>query len=331
MLSPAFASLLKERRSSYNAQVAAARSRTPSFDTGAFSDFLGEAVDPLFCAAAEAQPEQPARIADGLVAMAVDLAEHGWVGGAAREPVVSRLWRDAAPHLAGAIAADPRESLGALTNAAIKLAQEPGVRIDEWLGGIEALGGRAGDVRQLRALATLLAWQAGAAHAREAALAAADSLSPALACLAVGAGEQADWSVVGARLRAERWWAPGAGHAAREHRVGGFRGFGGPFAEPPRIMAHGDDFLAASGDGRYRLIADAFGATVRRSAVDDPIPDAPDPQGMRRLSGTLLHADDRTIELAGPAEGLRVAEAPGSLAVTSPFSYFVRVFPKALS
>ncbi len=331
MVSEAFATLLKDRRSSYNAQVAAARSRTPAFDTQAFSDFLREAVDPLFCAAATAEPEQPARIADSLFAMAVDLAEHGWIGGAAREPVVARLWQDAAPHLAGTIAADPRESLGALTNAAVKLGQERGVRIEEWLGGVEALGGRAEDVPQLRALAIVLAWQAGAAFAREAALAAADTLPPALACLAVGAGDQADWSLVGARLRAERWWAPGAGHAAREYRVGGFRGFGGPFEEPPGIKVHDDDFLVASGDGRYRLIADAFGATVRRSVVDDAIPDAPDPQGMRRLSGTVLHADDRAIDLGGPAEGLRVAEAPGSLAVTSPFSYFVRVFPKVLS
>ena len=47
------------------------------------------------------------------------------------------------------IAADPRETLGALTNAVIKLGQEPGVRLDEWLGGIEALGATA-----LRVLAT---------------------------------------------------------------------------------------------------------------------------------------------------------------------------------
>ncbi len=330
MVSAGFASLLKERRSSYNSQVAAARSRTPAFDTASFSDFLRETVDPLFDAVAEIAPDNPARTADALFAMSVDLAEHGWVGTAARAPVVERLWRDAAQHMAGAIAADPRETLGALTNAAIKLEQEPGVRVDEWLALVDGLAAGIRDPGQLRALATLLAWRAGAAHIRAVALAAGGTLPPALACQAVGANEGDDWGEVGRRLLAEPWWAPG-GEAARAHRVGGFRGFGGPFAEPPVIVAHGKDFLAASGDGRFRLIADAFGATVRRSVVDGAIDGAPDPQGMRRLNGTSLHADDRTIELGGSAEGLKVAEAAGSLAVTSPYSHFVRIFPKVLA
>jgi len=328
MLSAGFATLLKERRSSYNAQVAAARSRMPAFDTAAFSGFVRDTVDPLFEALVAVAPDNPARAADALFAMAVDLAEHGWIGPAARSPVVERLWRDAAPAIAATIAADPRETLGALTNAAIKLGQEPGVRPDDWLAGIEALGAELGGPGQLRALAILLAWRAGAAHARAAALAAADSLPPELACRAVGAAGD-DWAAIGSRLRAEPWWAPD-GAPAQAHRVGGFRGFGGPFVEPPKIAAQGEDFLLASGDGRYRLIADAFGATVRRSASDDAV-GAPDPQGMRRLSGTMLHADDRSIELGGPAEGLAVAEAAFSLAVTSPFSYFVRIFPKVLA
>jgi hypothetical protein len=330
MVSAGFATLLKERRASYNGQVAAARSRMPAFDTAAFSSFLRETVDPLFCAVTEVAPDKPAWVADALFAMAVDLAEHGWIGAAERGSIVERLWGDAGRHLAGAIAAEPRETLGALTNAAIKLGQEPGVRLDEWLGLLAELGGDIGDRAQLRALATLLAWRSGAAHARPSALAAADTLPPALACRAVGAKDGDDWAEIGKRLRAEPWWAPG-GKAARAHRVGGFRGFGGSFAEPPKVAAHGGDFVAASGDGRYRLIADAFGATVRRSVFDGPIDGAPDPQGMRRLSGTLLHADDRAIELDGPAEGLAVVESAGSLAVSSPFSHFVRIYPKVLS
>jgi hypothetical protein len=330
MLSPGFATLLKERRSSYNAQVAAARSRMPAFDTAAFSAFLRETVDPLVGAVTQVAQENPVWVADALFAMSVDLAEHGWVGAAERGSIVERLWGDAGRHMAGVIAADPRETLGALTNAAIKLDQEPGVRLDDWLGLLGELGGEAGDRGQLRALATVLAWRAGAAHVRAVALAVADTLPPALACRAVGASADGDWAEIGPRLRAQPWWAPG-GQAARAHRVGGFRGFGGPFAEPPKVAAHGGDFLAASGEGCYRLIADAFGATVRRSVIEDAIDGAPDPQGMRRLSGTLLHADDRAIELGGPAEGLAVVEAAGSLAVTSPFSYFVRIFPKVLA
>ena len=85
------------------------------------------------------------------------------------------------------------------------------------------------------------------------------------------------------------------------------------FSVPPKL---------SPGD-RVAVVSAAYAAPADFPAVHE--------QGMRRLNGTSLHADDRTIELGGSAEGLKVAEAAGSLAVTSPFSHFVRIFPKVLA
>jgi hypothetical protein len=58
-------------------------------------------------------------------------------------------------------------------------------------------------------------------------------------------------------------------------RLGNFRGFGGAFTEPPLLLASGGEsdrhrFWVRSGDGVYRIDADAYGWICRPDAVNFP-------------------------------------------------------------
>ena len=328
MISPEFAGFLRERRSSCNAQVSAARTRNPGFDTKGLNAFLSDTLDPLFRAVLAEDPDHARTFADAAFDMAVTLVEHRRAGNGSGALIIPALWQRVAPRLARIIAADAKESLGALTNAAIKIARDTEVRSEEWLRLVENIGPAADGPAQLRRVAIIAAWRAGVAHGRTAALDAADALPPELARLSVGGRADQEWPALAERLRRDRWWAPAGAGGRPEQTAGSFAGFGGKFVEPPSIAADGDDFLVRSGGLYFRLIADAFGATVRASeyrAVDSSSGAA-----KSRLRGSRLVADDRDIDLDGPVDGLQVAETADSLAVASPFSHVIRVYPRVL-
>ncbi len=111
-------------------------------------------------------------------------------------------------------------------------------------------------------------WRAGLAHLRQGALAAAEALPPSLALAAVGAPDSSSWPEIREHLLADPWFDPsaakGAGNGATGRprgmaQAGAFRGFGGSFAEPPRVAATGEHFLVCSGEECWLLTADLFG------------------------------------------------------------------------
>ena len=324
--SPALAQLLADRRKTFNGRVAAARTRSPGFDTAAFSAFLTGALEPLLDAVLAARPEGGAAFVDAAFDMAVALTEQGWAGEQPRAKVVSDLWRHVAPGMAPLIAANALDTLGPLTNAAIKLAGEPGVRLADWMDTLRRLGGQAGSGSELRALAILAAWRSGAAHLRGTALAA--EIDPALACATFGADAGADWAKLVAGFGADRWWTPDRSAPRNGHRIGAFIGFGGRFAEPPRLGVLGDGFILSSAGEHYLLEADAYGATLR--PVDPEQGQAAQPAPRAALEGGHLRADDRLVPCEWPQEGLRFAATTDSIAVVSQLSHAVRVLPRSL-
>lgn len=327
-VSPALAQLLADRRKTLNGRVAAARARSPNFDQAALSAFLVEIFDPLLEEVLAVRPDGgPAFVETGFD-MVVALVEHGWAGEQKRALPVRQLWRDVAPGMASMVAANPRATLGALTNAAIKLAQADHVRLPDWMRTLQAVGARAGSAAELRAIATLAAWRAGAAHLRQAALAV--SIDPALACEAVGATGKADWTRLVSSFAGNRWWTPDASAPADGHRLGAFTGFGGRFPEPPRLGVLGNGFILSSAGEHFLLEADAYGATLRPVPREDG--EAATPARPASLSGGgQLRIGNRTLASDWPADGLFEAETADSVAIVSRFSHAVRVLPKALS
>ncbi|HEX8055270.1 MAG TPA: hypothetical protein VF481_01305 [Novosphingobium sp.] len=324
--SPALAQLLADRRKTFNGRVATVRTRSPGFDTAALSAFLVGALDPLLAAVLAERPDSGAAFVDAAFDMAVALAEQGWAGEQPRAQVVRDLWREVAPGIARLIAANPRETLGPLTNAAIKLAGEPGVKLTDWMDRLRRLGGRAGSPAELRELAIMAAWRAGAAHLRGAAL--VTRIDPALACMAVGAEAGVDWAGLVAGFGAHRWWTPDCSAPQDGHRIGAFIGFGGRFAEPPRLGVLGDSFILSSAGEHYLLEADAYGATLR--PVDPEQGEAAQPAPAAALESGHLRAADRLVPCEWPQDGLHSAATADSIAVVSRLSYAVRVMPRSL-
>ena len=125
----------------------------------------------------------------------------------------------------------------------------------------------SGDTETTLRAGQVAAWAVGLAQFRESALASAESLPDDALAAAIGAPEPLEAAATVAQLRADRWWRPDreppeAGSVV--HRVGGFRGFGGPFLAPPEVVTTDGHVEVRSGDDVWALHADAWGATLTR-------------------------------------------------------------------
>lgn len=211
---------------------------------------------------AGAHSEGVAGAVGAVVEAAVDLAVRRRWG--ARTPAEWAL-TDVVPCVAPWVVARPgvvRELASAAT---------PVVRQGEaqaWSRRVAAAAAAAPDASaaQVRALVVTAAWRSGLARYRDAALTAAAGLPAPLAAtvLDLDAGSVAD-ALAG--QAGDRWAWPGTRwpEAGVLRRVGGFRGLGGPWLEPPRVLGPAPDgWLVAADDTVWVLVADVHGsATVR--------------------------------------------------------------------
>lgn len=324
-LSPALAEALAARRGRFNARVAAMRHERQGFDTDAFAEAVRDRLDPLVAAVAQAAPDRVAAVVAAAFDMALLLVARGLLGPRARGDVANRVWSDLGPVYAAPIAAAPRVCLGALTNASLRLSATPGVRVDDWLALMAKLARFAMSVEP-RTLALIAAWRAGAAHYREAALAAADEVPEAVALTALGTSD-ATWTDIREQLAANRWWTPDGTVPDRGVEVGAFTGFGGLFDRPPEVRAAPEGFHVRSGERHFLLVADAFGVTLHPASADAF--DAADaPCSFPALRGSALETDDRHVAFDLPAQGLAAPANADTIAVTSPFTHAIRLLPR---
>lgn len=138
----------------------------------------------------------------------------------------------------------------------------------------------------LRRLGVVAAWRSGAVRLRRAALTSAGRVPADAACAALSLPELGaeHLALLLERHAADPWWWPdgdgvrGAGVGPGRPvvaRLGGFRGFGGPWARPPRVLgALGGDGTAwdvatahpdhPGAEERWRVLADVHGVAVHR-------------------------------------------------------------------
>ena len=185
--------------------------------------------------------------------------------------------------------------LGMLSNAAIHLGGVAGARTRQWQDEMAAIAPQVATLAQLRAVGQVLAWRAGVAHFRLGAIAAADTLPPALALAAFGE-PQLDWPSL-ARATVAR--SPGAA-MPDGIEFGAFAGLGGEFATPPQVRATDDGFIVSAGERFYLLVADAHGAVLHGASADEYAQASSDVPASLRLDGATLHLGARTHG-AGPA------------------------------
>jgi hypothetical protein len=273
-VSDPLASVLRSGRADFNARFVSARRRYPDLDPIAFSGFLQTTVDGIVQAVDAIRPD---RVADVVMASydgALELVGQKLAGHGARHPFVEEGWRRILPKAAPLVATAPGRVLAAVSNALLQIAATPGARPEQWIGSLEILAPRCPDVDTLLRLGQVAAWRAGLAHFRHGALAAADALPAPLALAALEASPSATWNDLRSRLQSNPWFDPtgrsdGAGSVRVAAQAGAFRGFGGLFTEPPRVVLSGDHFLIRSGEGCWLLTADIFGATFHRAPVED--------------------------------------------------------------
>ncbi len=327
MLSESFSTVLRSGREHFNAEFKSARHKHPELDADAFGGFLANSVDPLVRAVAGSRPE---RVTDTVLAaydVALELVGLRLAGPRARTPLLDAGWQRVLPAAAPLVAENPARLLSALSNALHQLASWPGARAEYWISTLERLAPRAGDADALLALGQLCAWRAGLAHYRKGALAVASALPPDLARSAVGAPPGADWASVQQALAKSPWFDPAenASGVRCVGAVGGFRGFGGPFPVPPRVVCVGDHLFVQSGDDVWLLTADAFGATLhraRRDELDGAQPRAELPRGVSAGEGHL-EVDGKKVPIPLGGKATSVAFGASTLALTGSLTHTV--------
>ncbi|OEZ81051.1 hypothetical protein JAB6_40860 [Janthinobacterium sp. HH104] len=323
MISPAFASILASGRAQFNARAAEARRRFPSLDMAAFGAFLHDGVDPLVLAVAAAAPERVGGVTLAAYDMALELVGHGLAGPAAKNPFLNTVWCELAPQFAPLLATAPVDVLGMLSNAAIHIASVAGARPAQWQVGMAAVAPQVGSVAQLRAVGQVLAWRAGVAHFRMGALAAADTLPPALALAAFGE-PGAQWPQVRAQLLDYPWRGNAEGR-----EFGSFSGLGGDFGTPPQVRATNDGFIVRSAERHYLLVADAYGAVLHSATAHEYEQANTGMPPSVRLDGTTVHIGARSIALDLPAGDIALAANAHTLAISSPWTHAIRLLPLA--
>lgn len=340
MLSAAFTAILKSGREEFNAQYALAKKQFPALEAEAFSSFLQTTVDPLVAKVHSTNPEAAGPVAQAAYEVGLELVAQRLVGAQARHPWIQRLWEEVLPVAEQHMTAAPREVIGALSNAAHQLGSVPGARPEVWLAlliRVAPLSDSTGDFLKAGQVA---AWRCGLAHYRESALAVADTLPPALALAALTVPEASNrepaphaldnsaWPEIRQRLHDGRW-TRGLGNNGRGQpngrdasaprlmqRTGTFRGFGGLFPEPPRLVVAQDQLYVRSGNDGWLLTADAFGATFHRATPEELA--AARPQIPQVPAGVEVPAD------IGPVTS--VARLDHTVAITGALTHAVLLY-----
>lgn len=273
-LSPLTASLLAEERERLNALHALLGK---GLDPELVYAYVRRTVDPVLAAL----PHSPtARELHALFELGLVAMRRGLVGGASPSAFERALVR-CLPRFGRHFSAAPRELFRRLGNGYARLARELGEPAAiAWIESLAELASEAEGLAELSRWGLVLAWKAGLAEARSAALDVALALPPGRRQAVLGHAAL-DPSPLA------RFCRPG--HATplgplREIGVaGGFLGFGGPFRRPPSLRATDAGVVASSAGQSYVLHADAFGLRLVPTASThaDAAPEAQPTLGAR--------------------------------------------------
>ncbi|MGC4122280.1 MAG: hypothetical protein QM765_48395 [Myxococcales bacterium] len=291
----ALARALERNRDRFNSRVTTLRRQGRKIDPVALLAHLADAVAPAVAAAEKVDEKRVDAVTEALFDLSVDLVGKDVVGPTSRHPYVVEAWRTLLPTLAARLADEPGRVAGAVTNAAYNLELEPSARVSEWLAAMRELGPRCPGVAELLSCGQVLAWRCGLAHYRDSALHAWRTLPDSLAREALGLprGSSEAKAVLESAL-GDPWQRPGAAVLPPRlkvvGKVGGFRGFGGPFLTPPRLFTFGRHVFAADAEHFWSIHADCFGQTLQRAVQ---------PPDDERQMGPAMVEDDGNVSFAG--------------------------------
>ena len=275
MMESDFSRVLQARRGYFNARFAEKQIAQPQLDADVFLNILREQVAPVVQAVAALDADSALVAGQNLYDLALDLYAQGLLGPAARTSILSTAWQEFFPSIAAFIVQQSQRVPASLCNALYNLAQTPGARPDEWMQNMRAVASFCADAEVFLRAGQVAAWRAGMAHYRLSALSILKTLDAKVARTLFGLdadAAQPDTAALHYAFVANPWHNPAlANQSATSQnkiqilkRAGAFRGFGGLFLSPPRVMWTRDGFVARDGDNSFLLFVDAFGATFHR-------------------------------------------------------------------
>ena len=321
---------LDAHRDGVNAAFETVRQRRGGLDSAAALAVLADGLGPVVEALDRARPEAVEDVVRALVPVVFDAAAQSRLGLGARIPGIGEAWRTALAGQPDALAAQPARLATAVLHAARTIADTPGADVGRWGERLGALPCSPA-VDALLNAGAVLAWREGLVRLRPAALEVSARLDAPLALAALGVADTVEHraGLVEAlgRLGADPWLRPdeafrdrGRGALVVRTVCGGFAGFDGPFAHPPQVTAEDGDVVASDGTGRWRLVADVFGAAFQRLPLGDASAE-PGPSGVSIGATGRIRWGDRSATIDALAGAPSAAAGPHTLAVVVPDSH----------
>jgi hypothetical protein len=327
------AEALKRGRDRFNTKFAYARHRFPSLDGEAMKEHLCATVAPIADAIHHHNASRVDEVVDAVYDLSLELIGGDFLASQSRYPVLLKAWREMLPRLPHLVAREPARFVSAITNAVYNLSTTATARPTFWIDEMTRLGSGCSDVQAFLEAGKVVAWRSGMAHYRDGALAACLNLDETMARAALGlpAANSLPVATIIERLRQDRWLAPmsAMNSADKEKRlrvvaaVGAFRGFGGVFVEPPRVLRRAGEWLAYDRETCWLVMADLFGATFHRAGPRPPAADPPAQFDFKiDRSGRVMKAA-QAATFAYLADASSSAASETAMAVTLPHSHSI--------
>ncbi len=327
MRSAALQRALLTNRERCNARFESLSARCGPLDGAAFAAVVKGLVQRVVAAMEHGDSVKAESAAQHVFDTALTLFAKGYLGEHSHAPLVCELWEDILPRIPSCVAEAPRRLLADLSNAAVTLALQYPETARIWLERLRRIAPLCRRADEMLDSALVAAWTSGLAHYRESALQRWQRLDAPLrrACLGID-----DTSVPSAALEgiARNPWCHPAAHSRPAHiriagTAGGFRGFGGPFVEPPLVTVDGHSIYAYDSEGCWEVFADCFGATLRRAPVEPPLNEAPEGCSPAIApDGTVSGWEQRT-RISELAANTSFGATPHMLAVTLAHSHYI--------
>ncbi len=269
----ALADALERGRERFNARFAYARRLNRRLNPDSFAYLLADYVKPAVDAVSRVAPDRVDAVTESLFSASLNLLIRDLLGRASRHPEIDATWTRLFPAAARLLAEKPDIAVPALSNAVYHLSSESGARPEQWIDIMGHLIPQVSSVEELLEAGKVAAWRSGMAHYRTAALETIPQLSDKVANTAVGVFE-VKRHLPRNRLRLALdfpWRRPGGTNRdtkpalAIVAKVGGFRGFGGPFDKPPEVAVVDGELYAFDDTEAWLITADRFGATFHRA------------------------------------------------------------------
>jgi hypothetical protein len=327
------AEALKRERDRFNTKFAYARQRFAALDGEVVKEHLRTTVAPIAESVHAVAADRVDAVVDALYDLSLELIGGGFIATESRYPVLLKAWREMLPRLPNLVASDPARIASAVTNAVYNLSATATARPTFWISAMTQLGQTCTDVQAFLEAGKVVAWRSGLAHYREGALAACLDIDAGLARTALGLPENqtAPVETIIERLQQDRWLAPAAAGLAPDRpkqirvvaAVGAFRGFGGVFVEPPKVLLHDGELMAFDREQSWVVTADLFGATFHRAGNRPPPSDRPTQFDFKiDRSGRVMKASQATT-FTYLADASSSAVADTTLVVTLPRSHSI--------